>query len=69
MIDIGRVAAVRLVVFSSEQKNILENQIIFMFSKTVDKTAQESEKINTEKEKRRIARLKERRATLILGKN
>lgn len=29
----------------------------------------ESEKLNTEKEKRRIARLKERRATLILGKN
>ena len=40
-----------------------------MFSKTVDKTTHESEKLNTEKEKRRIARLKERRATLILGKN
>ena len=40
-----------------------------MFSKTVDKTTHESEKLNTEKEKRRIARLKERRATLILGKD
>ena len=39
-----------------------------MHSKTVDKTTHESEKLNTEKEKRRIARLKERRATLILGK-
>lgn len=35
----------------------------------MDKTTHESEKLNTEKEKRRIARLKERRATLILGKD
>ena len=40
-----------------------------MLSKNVDKATHDSEKLNTEKEKRRIARLKERRATLILGKN
>ena len=43
-----------------------------VFSKTVDKPpakdkAKDSEVLNTEKEKKRIARQKERRATLILG--
>ena len=43
-----------------------------VFSKAVDKPpakdkAKDSEVLNTEKEKKRIARQKERRATLILG--
>ena len=45
-----------------------------VFSKTVEKPpakdkAKESEVLNTEKEKKRIARQKERRATLILGEH
>ena len=76
MIDIGKLHAVRY-----KENYILDKMlacILHMYiqytshtllycSKNLDKNGHNQEKLNTEKEKKRIARKKERRATLILG--